>query len=241
MNVAIIGYGKMGHEIEKVLTARGHSVSLIIDKDNAEDMTAENLKKVDVAIEFSAPAVAFDNICRCLEAGTPIVCGTTAWLDRYDQVTALCKRENGAFFYASNYSVGVNLFFAINKQLAQLMNRFTEYDVTLSEVHHTEKKDAPSGTAITLAEGILEGIDRKGEWHLGTTTDTDKLEVTAIRRSVVPGTHTITWESPADTIQIEHTAKNRSGFAVGAVMAAEFLVGKHGVYTMSDMLCVSNP
>lgn len=241
MNVAIIGYGKMGHEIEKVLTARGHSVSLIIDKDNAEDMTAENLKKVDVAIEFSAPAVAFDNICRCLEAGTPVVCGTTAWLDRYDQVTALCKRENGAFFYASNYSVGVNLFFAINKQLAQLMNRFTEYDVTLSEVHHTEKKDAPSGTAITLAEGILEGIDRKGEWHLGTTTDTDKLEVTAIRRSVVPGTHTITWESPADTIQIEHTAKNRSGFAVGAVMAAEFLVGKHGVYTMSDMLCVSNP
>lgn len=239
MNVAIIGYGKMGREIEKVLTARGHNVVLIIDKDNAEDMTAENLKKVDVAIEFSAPAVAFANICRCLEAGTPVVCGTTAWLDRYDQVTTLCKRENGAFFYASNYSVGVNLFFAINKQLAQLMNRFAEYDVTLSEVHHTEKKDAPSGTAITLAEGILEGVDRKGEWHLGTTTDAEKLEVTAIRRSVVPGTHTITWESPADTIQIEHTAKNRSGFAVGAVMAAEFLVGKYGVYTMDDLLSVS--
>lgn len=236
MKVAIIGYGKMGHEIEKVLIARGHCVSLIIDKDSADDLTPENLAKVDVAIEFSAPDVAYGNICACLEAGTPVVCGTTAWLDRYDQVASLCKARKGAFFYASNYSVGVNMFFSINRELATMMNRFSQYDVTLSEVHHTAKKDAPSGTAITLAEGILEGIERKTQWHLGTTTEAQQLEVTAIRRSVVPGTHTVVWESEADLIQIEHTAKNRSGFAVGAVMAAEFLIDKRGVYTMSDML-----
>lgn len=236
MNIAIIGYGKMGHEIERVLLARNHRVVLTIDKDNATDMTAENLRKADVAIEFSAPDVAYGNICACLEAGVPIVCGTTAWLDRYDQVVALCERRGGAFFYASNYSVGVNLFFAVNKQLAALMSRFEQYDVTLTEVHHTAKKDAPSGTALTLAQEIISSGGAKSEWHLGTTCDPEKLEVTAIRRSVVPGTHTVTWESEADTIEIEHTAKNRSGFAVGAVMAAEFLADKQGVYTMYDLL-----
>lgn len=236
MKVAIIGYGKMGHEIEKVLTGRGHEVVLIIDVDNASELTPQNLAKADVAIEFSAPAVAYDNIMKCLEAGTPVVCGTTAWLDRYDNVVEKCMSKNGAFFYASNYSIGVNLFFKINRELASLMERFAEYDVTLNEIHHTQKKDAPSGTAITLAEGILENCSRKREWFLGTTTVADQLEVTAQRRSVVPGTHTVVWESPADTITIDHTAKNRSGFAVGAVVAAEYLVGKKGVYTMSDLL-----
>lgn len=236
MKVAIIGYGKMGHEIEKVLIGRGHEVVLIIDVDNASEFTPQNLAKADVAIEFSAPAVAYDNIMKCLEAGTPVVCGTTAWLDRYESVVEKCMSKHGAFFYASNYSIGVNLFFKINRELASLMERFSEYDVTLNEIHHTQKKDAPSGTAITLAEGILENCSRKREWFLGTTTVADQLEVTAQRRSVVPGTHTVVWESPADTITIDHTAKNRSGFAVGAVVAAEYLVGKKGVYTMSDLL-----
>lgn len=236
MKVAIIGYGKMGHEIQNVLIARGHEIVLIIDKDNAGDMTAENLRRADVVIEFSAPEAAFCNICACLEAGVSIVCGTTAWLDRYDSVVELCAARGGAFFYASNYSVGVNLFFEVNRELARLMKRFDQYDVTLNEVHHTAKKDAPSGTAITIADDIIESGGLKKEWHLGTTTQAEQLEVTAIRRSVVPGTHTVVWESDADVIEIEHTAKNRSGFAVGAVMAAEYLVGKTGIYTMKDML-----
>lgn len=236
MKVAIIGYGKMGREIEAVLRSRGHEVALIIDADNAGDLNAPNLAKVDVAIEFSAPGAALGNIMKCLEAGTPVVCGTTAWLDRYDEVVEKCRATDGAFFYASNYSIGVNVFFRINRELAALMNRFSEYDVTLNEIHHTQKKDAPSGTAITLAEGILAECARKEQWHLGTTTEPSLLEVNAQRRSVVPGTHTVVWESPADTITIDHTAKNRSGFAVGAVVAAEYLIGKKGVYTMSDML-----
>ncbi|MEG2319507.1 MAG: dihydrodipicolinate reductase C-terminal domain-containing protein, partial [Mucinivorans sp.] len=189
MKVALLGYGKMGHEIEKILISRGHEIVLVIDKDNANDLTAVNLKKADVAIEFSTPITAFNNIIASLEAGVRVVCGTTAWIEKLPEVVEVCKKNNGAFFYASNYSVGVNLFFKINASLAKLMNRFTEYDVTLNEVHHTQKKDAPSGTAITLAEGILSGCKRKKEWYLGATTQADILEVTAQRRSVVPGTH----------------------------------------------------
>ena len=196
MKTALIGYGKMGHEIERILLERGHSVPLIIDISNPGDLNAENLKNVDVAIEFSTPSTAFDNIRKCLEAGTPVVCGTTAWLDRYDEAVALCKEADGAFFYASNYSIGVNVFFKINRELARLMNRFAEYDVTIEEVHHTQKKDAPSGTAITLAEGVLDGLERKQTWICGTTTVPEELEIGAIRRSVVPGTHTVTYESP---------------------------------------------
>lgn len=226
----------MGHEIEHVLRNRGHEVVLIIDADNLGDLNAENLSRADVAIEFSAPNVAFDNIIKCLEAGTPVVCGTTAWLDKYERVVEKCRQKQGAFFYASNYSIGVNLFFRLNKELAGMMEQFAEYDVTLNEIHHTQKKDAPSGTAITLAEGIISKCQRKKQWHLGTTTAAELLEVTAQRRSVVPGTHTVVWESPVDTITIDHTAKSRAGFAVGAVIAAEYLVGKSGVYTMDDLL-----
>ena len=239
MKIALIGYGKMGHEIEKILVSRGHTLPLIIDQDNTDQLTAENLNQCDVAIEFTTPATAFDNIVTCLKAGIPTVCGTTAWLDRLPEVTDLCQQTSGAFFYASNYSIGVNIFFAINRQLARMMNQFPEYDVTLNEVHHVQKKDAPSGTAVTLAEDILAGIDRKTSWHLGTTTDRDKLEVTAQRRAMVPGIHTIVWESDADTITIDHNAKNRSGFAMGAVLAAEYLADKRGigkVYGMKDLL-----
>lgn len=239
MKIALIGYGKMGHEIEKILVSRGHTLPLIIDQDNTDQLTAENLNQCDVAIEFTTPATAFDNIVTCLKAGIPTVCGTTAWLDRLPEVTDLCQQTSGAFFYASNYSIGVNIFFAINRQLARMMNQFPEYDVTLNEVHHIQKKDAPSGTAVTLAEDILAGIDRKTSWHLGTTTDRDKLEVTAQRRAMVPGIHTIVWESDADTITIDHNAKNRSGFAMGAVLAAEYLADKRGtgkVYGMKDLL-----
>ena len=239
MKIALIGYGKMGHEIEKILVSRGHTLPLIIDQDNTDQLTAENLNQCDVAIEFTTPATAFDHILTSLKAGIPTVCGTTAWLDRLPEVTDLCQQTSGAFFYASNYSIGVNIFFAINRQLARMMNQFPEYDVTLNEVHHVQKKDAPSGTAVTLAEDILAGIDRKTSWHLGTTTDRDKLEVTAQRRAMVPGIHTIVWESDADTITIDHNAKNRSGFAMGAVLAAEYLADKRGigkVYGMKDLL-----
>ena len=236
MKAAIIGYGKMGHEIERILLEKGHSVPLIIDMNNAGDLNAENLREIDVAIEFSTPETAFENIKKCLQSGTPVVCGTTAWLDQYDEAVRLCKENDSAFFYASNYSIGVNIFFKINRELARLMNKFDGYDVTIEEVHHTQKKDAPSGTAITLAEGILEGLDRKHKWMCGTTTVPEELEIGAIRRSVVPGIHTVTYESADDVISIDHALKNRNGLASGAVSAAEFLCGKKGIYTMDDLM-----
>ena len=238
MKIAIIGYGKMGHEIENILISRGHEIPLIIDKNNAQELNNIKLENVDVAIEFSAPEVAYDNIVKCIAAGVPVVSGTTAWLDKFDEVEKLTNEKNGAFFYASNYSIGVNLFFKLSKQLATMMNQFGNYDVTLNEVHHTQKLDAPSGTAITLAEGVIEGLDRKNEWHLGTTTEADKLEVNAQRRSTVAGIHTLVWESPVDLITIEHNAKSRAGFAMGAVIAAEFLAGKKGVFSMDDLLAL---
>ncbi|HJB85625.1 MAG TPA: 4-hydroxy-tetrahydrodipicolinate reductase [Candidatus Alistipes merdigallinarum] len=236
MKVALIGYGKMGKEIENILTGRGHTIPLIIDIDNASDLDAAHLAGIDVAIEFTTPQTAFGNIMTCLEAGIPVVCGTTGWLDRFEEVKEACRLRNGAFFYASNYSVGVNVFFEVNRRLAELMERFPEYDVTVEETHHTQKKDAPSGTAITIAEGILENLSRKQKWVCGVTTVPEELEVTAVRRSIVPGTHTVTYESAADQITFTHRANGRRGFAMGAVLAAEFLCGKQGVYTMKDLL-----
>lgn len=236
MKIALIGYGKMGKEIEQILIARGHTIPLIIDLNNTNDLDAAHLKEINVAIEFTTPSTAYGNVVKCLEAGVPVVCGTTAWLDKLPQVEQLCKEKNGAFFYASNYSIGVNIFFEINRLLAQLMNRFGEYDVTIEETHHTQKKDAPSGTAVTLAEGILENLDRKQKWVCGTTTVPEELEVVAIRRSVVPGTHTVTYESDVDSLSITHMAKSRRGFALGAVLAAEFLYGKTGIFSMKDLM-----
>ena len=226
----------MGKEIEQILIARGHTIPLIIDLNNTNDLDAAHLKEIDVAIEFTTPSTAYGNVVKCLEAGVPVVCGTTAWLDKLPQVEQLCKEKTGAFFYASNYSIGVNIFFEINRRLAQLMNRFGEYDVTIEETHHTQKKDAPSGTAVTLAEGILENLDRKQKWVCGTTTVPEELEVVAIRRSVVPGTHTVTYESDVDSLSITHMAKSRRGFALGAVLAAEFLHGKTGIFSMKDLM-----
>ncbi len=237
MKVALLGYGKMGQELHRIIESRGGEVVLIIDKDNTSDLTKENLQKADVAIEFSTPATAFSNIMVCLEAGVAVVSGTTAWLDKLPEVEKFCNEKQGRFFYASNFSIGVNLLFKTSEYLAQLMNRFEQYDVTLDEVHHTEKKDAPSGTAITLAEGILNNIERKDSWTLGHTTNSNELGVAAIRRSIVPGTHTITWESTVDTIELKHTAKSRAGFAVGAVVAAEFLAQQpSGIYSMDNLL-----
>ena len=236
MNVAIIGYGKMGREIEKILAERGHKAALIIDIDNSADLCAEKLGNIDVAIEFSTPDTAYENVVRTIECGVPVVCGTTAWLDRLPDAEALCRARNGAFFYASNYSVGVNVFLKINEKLAELMDMHSSYDVTVEEVHHTGKKDAPSGTAITIADGILKSLGRKKRWFYGATTNPEELEVTAVRRSVVPGIHTVTYESDIDTLTFTHSAKSRRGFAYGAVLAAEFICGKQGVFTMDDLL-----
>lgn len=236
MNIALVGYGKMGREIEKILKDRGHNVGLIIDQDNANDLNATSLEGIDVAIEFTTPTTAYNNIVMCIDAGVAVVCGTTAWLERMDEIKKLCAEKNGAFFYASNYSVGVNITFKMNEILARLMNPFEEYDVTVEEVHHTQKKDAPSGTAITIAEGIVENLARKQKWVGETTTVPSELEVVAVRRSVVPGIHTVTYESETDLITLCHNAKSRRGFAVGAVLAAEFLCGKKGIFSMNDLL-----
>jgi 4-hydroxy-tetrahydrodipicolinate reductase len=236
MKVAIIGYGKMGRQIERTLTERGHEVALIVDVDNAGDLSTEGMRGVDVAIEFTAPDAALGNIVKCLEIGVPVVCGTTAWTAHLPEVEALCRERDGAFFYASNYSIGVNVMFALNRQLARIMNRFPEYDVTVEETHHTQKKDAPSGTAITIAADIVASLDRKTEWVGQVTTAPAELEVTSVRRSTVAGIHTVTYESPVDTLTLSHTIKERSGLALGAVLAAEFLVGKKGLFTMNDLL-----
>lgn len=238
MKTVIIGYGKMGHEIEKILSARGHEIVLIVDEHNRSDLAMEKLRRLgaQTAIEFTTPDTAFGNITACLEAGVGVVSGTTGWLDRLGEVESLCRERGGAFFYASNYSVGVNIFFRVNEALANMMDSFESYDVTIEEVHHTQKKDAPSGTAITIAEGILARLGRKEKWVGETTTAPGELEVLAIRRSIVPGTHTVTYESPDDSITITHSAKGRTGFATGAVLAAEFICGKQGIFTMEDLL-----
>jgi 4-hydroxy-tetrahydrodipicolinate reductase len=241
MRVAIIGYGKMGREIERVLVEHGHEVGLIVDLDNAGDLNGDKMRGIEVAIEFTTPDTALGNIEKCLRIGVPVVCGTTAWTAHLPGVEELCRQKGGAFFYASNYSIGVNVAFELNRRLAAMMNRFPEYDVTIEEVHHTAKKDAPSGTAIVMADDIVARLDRKERWTGTTTTDPAELEVVSVRRSVAPGTHTVTYESPVDAITLTHNIKSRAGLAAGAVSAAEFLVsevaaGRKGVYTMKDLL-----
>jgi 4-hydroxy-tetrahydrodipicolinate reductase len=236
MKIALIGYGKMGHAIEEIALQRGHEIVLKIGIENIQDNTIENIKKADVAIEFTGPEIAFDNVIRCIEAGVPVVSGSTGWLQRFEEATAFCTKKNGALLYASNFSVGVNIFFAINKKLAELMAPHKEYDVSLTEIHHTQKKDAPSGTAITLAEGILHSIDQKKKWVNEPSNNREDLQIISERIDPAPGTHTITYHSAIDDIEIKHTAHNRKGFATGAVLAAEFLQAKKGIYNMSDVL-----
>lgn len=236
MNIAILGYGKMGKTIERIALERGHKISLIIDINNQNELTKENLQKADVAIDFSTPTSAYFNIIKCFEANIPIVCGTTGWLEKFDEVAKLCIKEKKAFFYASNYSIGVNIFFAINKYLARIMNDFSDYQVDIEETHHTQKLDAPSGTAITLAENIIENLNRKNKWKLDCEGLDESLRVHAIREPDVPGIHKIKYENNIDFIEIKHSAKNRDGFALGAVLAAEYIKGKTGVFSMNDLL-----
>lgn len=235
MRILLLGYGKMGKTIEQIAVERGHSIVGKIDVQNRADMEKLQTADVDVAIEFSSPESAFENIIYCLKKGWPIVCGTTGWLDRRAEVEALCKAQSGSFFYASNYSIGVNLFFRLNRMLARLMNGH-EYQSSMTEVHHIHKLDAPSGTAITLAEGIIEEMGNVDGWKLAPESEEGYLQILAERRGEVPGTHIVRYESEVDTIEISHTAHNRQGFALGAVVAAEWLPGKFGVFGMNDLL-----
>lgn len=236
MKIALIGYGKMGKAIEALAVEKGHQIVLRIDIENAADFSKENIAKADVAIEFTGPHSAFGNVMKCLEFGIPVVCGSTGWLADWEIVTAFCHEKGGTLLYASNYSIGVNLFFELNKQLARLMNGHPDYDVTLREIHHTQKKDAPSGTAITLAEQILENISTKHRWVNQPASLPEELSIISERTDPAPGTHSVTYHSAIDDIEIIHTAHNRIGFAGGAVLAAEFASSKKGVFSMKDVL-----
>ena len=236
MNIALIGYGKMGKAIEEIAVSKGHKIVLKIDENNVNDLTKNNLAKADVAIEFTHPGSAFENISKCIEFGVPVVSGTTGWTEKIDDIYKKCTNANGAFLYASNFSVGVNIFFEVNKLLADLMENQREYDVQMEEIHHTQKKDAPSGTAITLAEEILERISRKKNWVNHLSDNTGELEIISERVDPAPGTHKVKYSSEVDDIEIIHTAHSRKGFASGAVLAAEFLAGKKGIFTMQDVL-----
>jgi len=236
MKIALIGYGKMGHAIEEIALERGHEIVLKISIDNTEDNTIENIQKADVAIEFSGPEAAFDNVIKCLNAGVPVVSGSTGWLQRFEEAKKYCTDQKGALLYASNFSVGVNIFFAINKRLAELMAPHSEYNVSLTEIHHTQKKDAPSGTAISLAEDILKLNPKKQQWVNQPSNKAGDLVILSERIDPAPGTHSITYSSAIDDIEIKHTAHTRKGFATGAVLAAEFLYNKKGIFGMSDVL-----
>ena len=236
MKIALIGYGKMGKTIEQIALNRGHQIVSIVDINNPEEFQSANFKSADVAIEFTTPATAFDNYMKSFAAGVPVVSGTTGWLDRIGEIKEKCEKEGKTFFYASDFSIGVNIFFALNKYLAKIMNNFPSYNISMTETHHIHKLDAPSGTAITLAEGIIENVDRKDRWTLETAEQPTDLPIHAIREGEVPGIHEVTYESDVDYISIKHDAKSRAGFALGAVVAAEFTAGKKGFLGMDDML-----
>jgi 4-hydroxy-tetrahydrodipicolinate reductase len=243
MNIALIGYGKMGkaiHEIAKEKNAKAgnehFNISLIVDIDNRETVTPEALKQSDVAIEFTSPHTAVDNIKWCLEAGVPVVVGSTGWLDRLEEIKSLVHEKNGSLLYSPNYSIGVNIFFEINRQLARIMEEQPDYEVFIEEIHHTEKKDAPSGTALYAGLDILRLLGRKTNWKNEKTGKSDILDIISLREPHVPGTHTITYSNDIDRIEIKHQAYNRKGFATGALLAANWLFGKNGVFTMDDVL-----
>ena len=235
MKIALIGYGKMGKAIEEIAIQKGHSISLIIDLNNLEDLTKENLQKAEVAIEFTSPETAVKNILSCFDAGIPVVCGTTGWLVNFEKVKNVCIEKNATFLYASNYSIGVNIFFEINKQLAALMKNH-DYNVMVEETHHTQKKDAPSGTAITLAEQILSALPDKKQWVNHKSVESQDLAIISNRVDPAAGTHVIKYSSDVDDIEIIHTAHNRKGFASGAVLAAEFIKDKKGIFSMKEVL-----
>ena len=236
MKIALLGYGKMGRAIEEIAVERGHEIVLRVSIENVEDNTLENIRKADIVIEFTGPEIAFDNIRLCMDAGVPVVCGSTGWLTQYDDAVRYCIGKNGGFLYASNFSIGVNIFFCLNKKLAELMAPYADYDVVIKEIHHTQKIDAPSGTAIALAEQLIERIDRKKQWTSQSGNKPEDLVIFSERTDPAPGTHFVRYHSDIDDIEIIHTAHNRRGFALGAVLAAEFLKSKKGIYSMNDVL-----
>lgn len=230
MKIALLGYGKMGQTIERIAVERGHEIVLRKDEFN----TYEGLSNADVAIEFSIPSAAVSNVSSCFNAAIPVVSGTTGWLEHYDEMVALCKEKNGAFLSSSNFSLGVNIFFELNDYLAKMMSKFDSYKIEMEEIHHTQKLDAPSGTAISLAKGVIEN-SKFTAWTLGNANP-NEIHIEAKRIENVPGTHTVTYNSAVDEIEIKHTAHNRDGFALGAVIAAEWITGKQGIFTMKDVL-----
>lgn len=250
MKAAIIGHGKMGREIEKILLERGHRIGAVIDEANASELDAAHLAGIDVALEFTTPDAAYGNIRACIDAGIPVVSGTTGWTNRLEELRSYCREKGGALFYASNYCLGVNLMFRLNRQLAEMIDRVGGYGVRIEEVHHTQKKDAPSGTAITLAEGVIDGLHDKTAWvnyapgiehatnRIGEPANAaaEQVVIGSVREGMVPGIHTVTYESADDILELKHTIKNRRTLAMGAVIAAEFLCGKQGVYSMDDLL-----
>lgn len=231
MKIALLGYGKMGQVIERIAVERGHEIVL----KKSKEATFDGLEKADVAIDFSIPDAAVSNISTCFEKGIPVISGTTGWLEHYPRMIQLCEERKGAFIYGSNFSLGVNIFFELNAHLAKIMSQFTQYTTSIEEIHHTQKLDAPSGTAITLAESIINNSDYSS-WALNEAKNQDELVINAVRTPQVPGTHVVTYKSEVDTIQIKHEAHSREGFALGAVIAAEWIFGKEGVYTMKDVL-----
>ncbi len=236
MKIALVGYGKMGRIIEQVALQRGHQIVLRIDLENVADMVPEKLNAADVAIEFTGPHSAYTNVMTLLHAGIPTICGSTGWLEHLAEAEALCRQKGGSLLYASNFSVGVNIFFEINKRLAKLMAAHPEYDVTLREIHHTQKKDAPSGTGITLAEQVMEAITGKTHWVNRPASSAGELEILSERVDPAPGTHHVRYHSEIDDIEIIHTAHSRNGFALGAVLAAEHIHDKKGIFHMHDVL-----
>ncbi|ANE50034.1 4-hydroxy-tetrahydrodipicolinate reductase [Flavisolibacter tropicus] len=236
MRIALIGYGKMGQLIEEIALEKGHTITLRISEDNLNDFTAANLADTDVAIEFTAPHAAYDNVKKCIDFGVPVVCGSTGWNAQLPEMKEYCQSKGGAFLHSSNFSIGVNIFFEVNSLLAKLMAKQPSYEVAVKEIHHTHKKDAPSGTAVTIAEQILQHITRKQNWVNTAEAASNELSIVSERIDPAPGTHEVKYTSEIDDIEIIHTAHNRKGFASGAVLAAEFLKGKKGVFNMKDVL-----
>lgn len=240
MKIALIGYGKMGQEIERLAVKRDHEIFLIIDSPEDWENEGSRLGEADVAVDFSMPAFVIGNIHHCFDAGVPIVVGTTGWYDHLEEIKNVCLEKGQGLFYAPNFSIGVNLFFNLNRHLARLMSKYNEYEISIEETHHIHKLDAPSGTAITLANDIMMNISRKEKWVREPSDKSHELGIKSYRTENVPGTHVVKYESEIDSIKIIHTAKTRRGFAWGAIFAAEFLVGKKGFFEMKDLMCSQN-
>jgi 4-hydroxy-tetrahydrodipicolinate reductase len=236
MNIALIGYGRMGHEIEQVAVKRGHAVKLIIDIGNLDDFVPENFTSIDAVIEFTSPESAPGNIMKCLEMKIPVVSGSTGWMKDYNRAVEQCEKSDTSFIHSSNFSVGVNILFRLNTELARIMKKHNEYKVSIEEIHHTKKLDAPSGTAITLSDGIIKADNIYDGWSFPEDKSDKKIPVTSLREGSVPGTHTVEWDSEIDRISLKHEAKGRTGFALGAVLAAEYITWRKGVFTMTDVL-----